>query len=268
MSSNGRIQMIDRRSFMGGAAGLGMLASAGAAGPAGEKRRVFILEQYFLKNGSQVQRIHDHLSKAALPAFGRVHTGPRIVLEAMIAPHQPQVAVILGFDSIEDLWGVRSKIAGDDELKKAYETWESHAEQPYEHFSTSLLEAADYCPALVNDAQPRGTARIFELRTYHSPTWRQLRALHERFAGPEIRIFHRVGVNPILYSSTIIGQNMPNLVYVTPFESLAAREKAWNAFSADPEWVRVRKESIDKHGQISSVIQISLYRATAYSPIR
>ncbi len=35
-----------------------------------------------------------------------------------------------------------------------------------------------------------------------------------------------------------------------------------------PEWIKVRKESIDKHGQISSVSQISLYRATAYSPIR
>jgi hypothetical protein len=61
---------------------------------------------------------------------------------------------------------------------------------------------------------------------------------------------------------------MPNLTYVIPFENLAAREKAWDAFGADPEWVKVRKESTDKHGQISSVIQISLYRATPYSPIR
>ena len=245
-----------------------MLASAGAAVPADEKRRVFILEQYFLKNGSQVQRIHDHLGKAALPALGRAHAGPRIVLEAVVAAHQPQIALILGFESIEELWAVRAKVVGDAELLKATEAWENHAEQPYEHFSASLLEATEYCPALANDTPSRQTSRIFELRTYHSPTWRQLRALHERFAGPEIKIFHRVGVHPILYSSTIVGQNMPNLVYVTPFEDLAAREKAWNAFSADPEWVRVRKESIDKHGQISSVIQIALYRATAYSPIR
>jgi hypothetical protein len=53
-----------------------------------------------------------------------------------------------------------------------------------------------------------------------------------------------------------------------PFDDLAAREKAWNAFGADPEWVKVRKESIDRHGQISSVSQISLFRAAAYSPIR
>jgi hypothetical protein len=248
--------------------GFGVLAFAGTAGPAGEKRRVFTLEQYYLKNGSQVQRIHDHISKAALPALGKVHSGPKIVLEALIAAHQPQVAVILGFESIEELWSVRSKVITDQELARSYESWESHPEQPYEHFSTALLEATDYMPELVNDREPRKSPRIFELRTYHSPTWRQLRALHERFAGPEIRIFHRVGVHPVLYTSTLVGNDMPNLTYLTPFDDLASREKAWNAFSADPEWVRVRKESIDRHGQISSVIQIALYRATTYSPIR
>jgi hypothetical protein len=95
-----------------------------------------------------------------------------------------------------------------------------------------------------------------------------LDALHERFAGSEIAIFHRSGVHPILYTSTIIGQQMPNLTYLIPFDNLTHREKAWAAFGADPEWVKVRKESIDKHGQISSVIQMSLWRATAYSPIR
>jgi hypothetical protein len=61
---------------------------------------------------------------------------------------------------------------------------------------------------------------------------------------------------------------MPNLTYLIPFDDLATREKAWNAFSADEEWIKVRKESIDKHGQIANVIQMALYRATAYSPIR
>jgi len=61
---------------------------------------------------------------------------------------------------------------------------------------------------------------------------------------------------------------MPNLVYLIPFENLAEREKAWAAFGADPEWQKVRKESVAKYGQISQIINISLYRATAYSPVR
>ena len=37
---------------------------------------------------------------------------------------------------------------------------------------------------------------------------------------------------------------------------------------ADPEWVQVRRESIEKGGQISRQSQISLWRATPYSPFR
>jgi hypothetical protein len=245
-----------------------MLTSGGRAGAAAENRRVFLLEQYYLKNGTQPDRINDYLSKAALPALNRVHSGPKIVLQALMAPHMPQVALIFGFQSLDEVRSVHDKLFADPELMKALEAWESHSEQPYEHFSSALLQAASYCPEVVPAVEPPKTPRIFELRVYHSPTWRQLEALHDRFAGPEIKIFHRVGVNPILYSSTVVGPNMPNLTYVIPFESLAAREKAWDAFAADPEWVKVRQESIDRHGQISSVMQISLYRATPYSPIR
>ena len=46
------------------------------------------------------------------------------------------------------------------------------------------------------------------------------------------------------------------------------REAAWDKFGADPEWVKVRAESVAKGGQIVSYNQISLWRATAYSPIQ
>ncbi len=259
---------MDRRTFIGTMGGLGMVAPVGLAAQGTGTRRIFVLENYYLKNGTQAGRIHEHFSKAAIPALNKVHSGPKIFLDALVAGHMPQVAVIMGFQSMDELHSVHSKLIGDADLMKSIEEWENHPEQPYEHFSSALLEATDYCPELTNDAEPRKASRIFELRTYHSPTWRQLRALHERFAGPEIRIFHRSGVHPVLYSSTLVGPDMPNLTYVIAFENLAAREKAWDAFGADPEWIKVRKESIDKHGQISSVIRISLYRAAPYSPIR
>lgn len=255
---------MDRRMFMGT---LGAFGVAGAAAPDEKRTRIYVLEQFFLKNGTQLPRIHDFMSKAMLPALNRYHTGPKIYLEAIVAPHMPQFAAIYGFHSIEEIWSLHAKIAADAELQKRSDEFESGPEPPFEHQTNTLLEAADYSPEIAPSG-PGDPARIFELRTYHSPTWRQLRALHERFAGPEIKIFHRTGVHPILYSSTVVGANMPNLTYVIPFESLAAREKAWAAFGADPEWVKVRKESVEKHGQISSVIQIALYKAAPYSPVR
>jgi len=246
-----------------------MLAAARPAGAAGEKRTGFyLLETYYLQQGAQVGRMHDFFSKVALPAMkGVQHNGPTIYLESLVAPHMPQMIAIYGFRSLDDLWGVHTRINQDPELLKNFEQFDS-GEPAFDQQSSVLLQAADYSPEIVIPAEPAKTSRIFELRTYHSPTWRQLKALHERFAGPEIHIFHRVGVHPLLYTSTMIGPNMPNLTYLIPFDSLAAREKAWDAFGADPEWIKVRKESIEKHGQVSAVIQISLFKSTPYSPIR
>ena len=246
-----------------------MLAAARPAGAAGEKRTGFyVLETYYLQQGAQVARMHDYFSKLALPALQKVHhTGPVIFLESLVAPHMPQVVAIYGFQSFEEMWGVHTRIHEDAELVKSFEAWDQ-GEPAFEQQSNVLLQATDYSPEIVIPTEPQKTSHIFELRVYHSPTWRQLKALHERFAGPEIQIFHRSGINPLLYSSTFFGPNMPNLTYLIPFESLAAREKAWDTFGADPEWIKVRKESIDKHGQISAVIQISLFKSTPYSPIR
>lgn len=247
-----------------------MLAAARPAGAAGDKRTGFyLLESFNMRQGAQIGRMHDHFSKVALPALKRVgHTGPMIYLEALVAPHMPQLVSIAGFKSLDDLWSVHSRINADPELVKAFEQSDASDDPAYDQQNTALLQATDYSPDVIASTAPPKTPRIFELRVYHSPTWHQLKALHERFAGPEIQIFHRVGVHPMLYTSTLIGPNMPNLTYLIPFDSLAEREKAWNAFAADAEWVKVRKESIEKHGQISSIIQIALYKATPYSPVQ
>jgi hypothetical protein len=179
----------------------------------------------------------------------------------------PQVAVLFGVATVDQIWSISKALFGDKEFSRAFDQWET-GEPPYVSTSASLLEAAAYSPEIAVPEKPPLTPRVFELRTYHSPTARQLKALHERFSGSEIKIFHRVGVHPLLYTSTVFGPDRPNLTYLIPFDTLAAREKAWNAFASDEEWVKVRKESIDRSGQISSVMKISMYRATSYSPIR
>jgi NIPSNAP len=239
-----------------------------AAAVSDRRTSVYSLEVFKLKNGTQLPRLHEHFSQTLLPAMSKIHHGPKIFLEALVAPHMPQAAVIYGFASLDEMWSVHTKLANDSELTKGTEALENGPEPPFESLDITLLEAASYSPEIVAATDASKPARLFELRVYHSPTFRQLKALHERFAGPEIKIFHRVGIQPLLYSSTLVGQNLPNLTYLIPFDDLAAREKAWNAFNADPEWIKVRKESIDRGGQISSVIQISLWKATVYSPVK
>jgi hypothetical protein len=256
---------MQRRSFVELMGAATLTASAAAA----KAPALYLLEQYFLKNGTQGARLAAFLQSGRMEVAARINVpGPRIVLEALVAPHMPQVAVVTPYSSLEEMRDSRAKLGADDRFRAALAQWESGDEAPYESFAESLLEATAYAPPLELSASGDKPPRVFELRVYHSPTEKQLVALHERFAGPEIQIFHRCGIHPVLYSSTLIGTQKPNLVYLTPFADLAAREKAWAAFGADPQWVKVRAESIAKHGQISSISQIALYKAAAYSPIR
>lgn len=228
--------------------------------------KLYTFEQYFLKNSSQGGRLHAWLEEAWLPAYTRL-TGSKsvLVMDAVVADHLPQVGVVAEWDSFAQWQAARQSMRNDPDMRAALEYWEDHAEPPYEHFSQSLLEGTPYSPQL---QAGEGKSRVFELRIYHAPTWRHLHALHERFEGPEIPIFHRCGIHPVLYTSALFGPMMPNLVYFTPFDSLGAREEAWTKFQTDEEWIQVRSESIQEHGQVNAFFKVALYKAAAYSPVK
>jgi hypothetical protein len=61
---------------------------------------------------------------------------------------------------------------------------------------------------------------------------------------------------------------MPNLTYLIPFAGMAEREKAWDAFAADPDWVKARDESVSRGGQIVAQNDITLWQPTPFSPIQ
>jgi|HigsolmetaAR201D_1030396.scaffolds.fasta_scaffold32747_1 NIPSNAP. len=250
-----------RRQFAEILGGITMSSASAAAEP---RTRFYLMQTFYLRHGTQLQRLHDYLEGTLIPEMSRKHQGSKIALEAIVAAHLPQVVFVSGHSSLEDLRAQQAEMCS-----AGFQAWEQGEEAPYEKYSMTLLEATPYSPEVViPSAAPAAKRRIFELRVYHSPTWRQLAALHDRFAGPEIKIFHRVGIHPILYTQTLMGSDMPNLTYLIPFENLAAREKAWDAFASDPEWIKVRQESIERYGQIASINQISLFRATAYSPVQ
>jgi hypothetical protein len=61
---------------------------------------------------------------------------------------------------------------------------------------------------------------------------------------------------------------MPNMTYLTPFAALAEREKAWDTFAADPEWIEVREASVAKAGQVVAESQIMVLRPAPFSPMQ
>ena len=239
----------------------------GAADTSGKKTKIYRLTFFYMRMGEQGSRMNQWLA-SQMPLLKKTIPGPVGVFQVFVGPHLPAMMALTGFPGLAEMEAATNAYRNDPGFQKAVGELERGEEPPYDRADTMLLEATDYSPEIAPLTQKPKPSRIFELRVYHSPTLRQNRLLHERFAGPEIKIFHRVGVHPILYSTTLIGPNMPNLTYLTPFATLAEREKAWDAFGADAEWIKVRKESIDRGGQVTNQISIMLLRPTDYSGIQ
>ena len=78
-------------------------------------------------------------------------------------------------------------------------------------------------------------------------------------------MLRRVGLRPVFFSRTVVGSKMPNLVYMTVHDNFAAREKAWAAFGADPDWKKLN--ATPGYENIVCNITITFLSPTPYSQI-
>jgi hypothetical protein len=117
-------------------------------------------------------------------------------------------------------------------------------------------------PSLTKDS------RCFELRTYTAAPGK-LEELHARFRNHTMKLFKKHGMEVVgFWGPTDKERGSENtLVYVLAFPSREAREKAWQAFRADPEWQKAQSES-EKNGKLTEKVESVILMATDYSPIK
>ena len=106
---------------------------------------------------------------------------------------------------------------------------------------------------------------IYELRIYDIPAGR-MKDINDRFANHTTRIWKRLGIRPIGFWENVIGPNN-TLTYMLAWESLAEREKKWDVFTHDPEWLKIAAET-SKNGQIVLRNINTIMRPTPYSPMQ
>jgi hypothetical protein len=82
--------------------------------------------------------------------------------------------------------------------------------------------------------------RVFELRTYVALDGK-LPNLLARFRDHTIKLFEKHGMQNIGYW---VPKDQPNtLIYIVAHKSQDAAKASWDAFRADPVWVKARTES-------------------------
>ncbi len=126
----------------------------------------------------------------------------------------------------------------------------------FKQFLTIILLFAATLTASAQDT------RLFETRIYYTEPGR-LEALLARFRNHTTKIFEKHGMTNIGYWVPLHEEN--KLIYVLAYPDRAARDAAWKAFGADPEWVKVRTES-EVSGKIVSKVESIFMDATDFSP--
>jgi len=106
---------------------------------------------------------------------------------------------------------------------------------------------------------------IYEWRIYEAVPGK-MPALHDRFQKITLKLFQKHGIRVVGFWEAIVGTSN-TLYYMLAFDSMADREKTWNAFISDPEWIKARQET-EKNGPLVQRVFNTLLGPTAYSPMK
>ncbi len=232
-----------------------------------EATHIYELRTYELRNDLQPTRLGEYFQQHLMPAARRAGIGPIGAFQVVSGQRTPALVVAIDHRSMAEMEAAGARLAADSEFTRATSAFE--AELPYVRYESSLLRAFESHPKFEIPASDAGRPpRLFELRTYESRTTSTLRNKIEMFNQEEIKIFRDCGFATIFFGETIVGSRMPNLTYLIAFNDMAAREKAWDTFRANPDWERVKGRPGWRDFEAVTNISASYLRPTTFSQIR
>jgi len=265
---------LKRREFLAaaGVAGVGPLAGLGLAAECGEGsagKQFFELRLYRLPSPEKRERLVEFFGAAGVPALNRAGVEPVGLFEPIKEQDEevpPDLFALLPHRCLESVAGLTSKLMADEEfLRAGAAVLEAPAsDAAYERIESSLLLAFDGMPKVACPAT--GDSRLFQLRIYESHSLKKAQKKIEMFhTGGELEIFARVGLTPVFFGEALIGARIPNLTYMLGFDNPDAKEAAWEAFFAHPDWAKLKADPQYKN-TVSRITNIVL-RPSACSQV-
>jgi hypothetical protein len=236
---------MQRRTFL--AASLAASAAALGRGVQAESkvvgtREFYQIRCYRMQSGPQTQLTEKYFAEALIPALGRLGMGPVGAFRLDLGPETPTFYLLIPSTSVERLATLDLALAKDDAfLSAAQPFWSAPATAPaFLRVESSLSAAFEGWPKLVPPPSSATKAkRIFQLRTYESPSDAAHARKVEMFHHGEFEIFQRAGCRPVFFGDNLIGQRLPSLTYMLSFNDLAELTEGWAAFGNDPEWKKL-----------------------------
>jgi len=238
---------------------------------ADSQKDFYQIKIYRLKNNEQVKQTDDFLQNAYLPALHKAGITKVGVFKPVAndTAAVKTIYVFIPFKSADEWMKLSEVLEKDASYKKAAKNFfeAAYDSPPYERIESIMLDALSVQPHF-NLPSPKSTKRVYELRSYESPTEslfvKKLKMFNE--AG-EVDIFKRLGFNALFYAKVLSGCHTPNLMYMTWFDSIESRDAHWKSFSEDPGWKELSGRPEFENKVSVSHIDSILMRSTDYSDI-
>ncbi|GIW99997.1 MAG: hypothetical protein KatS3mg111_3330 [Pirellulaceae bacterium] len=223
----------------------------------GEEKQAIEVRIYKLQDEAAEKRLDDYLQHALLPALNRQGLGPIGVLDQAQAGEVIEVLLIIPGESVEAVAMADLKLYDDPQyLEAAKDYLAIPAKAPIlRRITSELLWAFDCWPQVaVPPQREAGKPRLFEMRTYESPTEHLGHLKVEMFNSGEVPIFLDCGIQPVFMGQALIGNTRPSLTYMTVYDDQASLEAAWERFREHPDW-QVLREVPKYKGTVSKIHQ-------------
>jgi hypothetical protein len=256
-----------RRQFLAASLASSALAATRtvqAQAAASRGREFYQIRRYTLQSevapAPQAGLAERYIGEALIPALTRRGMGPIGAFHLDFGPETPQVYVLIPGPSVESLATLDLDLAKDSEfLKSAEPFWSAPAANPaFLRVEYSLLAAFEGWPKVTPPpAAATKAKRIYQMRTYESPSYRDHVRKVEMFNNGEFDIFKAAGFNLVFFGDTIVGPRMPKLTYMLSVPDAAAMDVHWDAFRNNPDWKKLSGDP--KYAYEAIVSNISNY---------
>lgn len=264
-----------RREFLstGLVASAAMMAPRGAAAQTadpGKQRQYYELRRYLLEQGPQTQLAADYVGKALIPALNRMGIAPVGAFNLQIGPETPALYLLLPCTNLDTLVNSRLHLHEDAEFQSATAAFSAApASAPaFVRVESTLLIAFEGWPQItVPPATAQKGKRIFQLRTYESPSVRDHVRKVQMFHAGEFEIFRKAGFWNVFFGDALIGERLPHLTYMLSYEEVAQMDELWGKFRNDPDWKKLQQRPEFAFEPIVSNITNLVLAPTEYSQI-
>jgi hypothetical protein len=223
------------------------------------------LRVYITKSEQQQKLVSDYWQNAAVPAYNRMGIQPIGVFTELQDSPSNKVYVLIPCDSLEVFAAIPARLAADAAYQSAAADYMARpkSDAAYVRIESSLNVAFDSMKKLA--APPSAadkTPWIFELRTYESPSESKGINKVQMFNSGEVPLMFESELSPVFFSQTLVGSQMPNLVYMVSGENMDEHKKHWQKFFNAPVWKKLSGDPQYKDN-VSRVMNIFLKRTPA-----